>query len=33
MKCPLGGDNTECQNCCYYPDYEWDKKLNDCVRR
>ena len=32
-RCPLGGDETDCKNCVYYPDYEYDESLDDCVRR
>lgn len=30
-ECPHGGDNTDCESCSYYPDYHWDKDLQDCV--
>ena len=31
--CPLGGDNTNCGDCSYYPDFAWSNKHNDCMRQ
>ena len=30
-RCPLDGDETDCQSCVYYPDYKWDSITQDCV--
>lgn len=31
--CPYGGDETHCEECVYYPDYEWSEEDGDCLRR
>lgn len=28
--CPLGGDNNDCENCVYYPDYKWSDEVEEC---
>ena len=33
IECRLGGDNTDCPSCWYYPDYEWDENELDCMKR
>lgn len=33
LECPFGGDNTNCQSCVYYPDFEWSSEQEDCVRK
>lgn len=30
-ECPFGGDNTDCPSCAYYPEYQWNKKKQDCL--
>lgn len=32
-ECELGGDNTDCKSCAYYPDFEWDPDSGYCKRR
>ncbi len=29
-KCNLEGDNTNCGNCVYYPDYQWNETTGYC---
>ena len=31
-ECPLGGDNTSCKSCGYYPDFEWNNDTLECER-
>ena len=31
-ECPNGGDNTDCGNCAYAPDYKWSEKELDCIK-
>lgn len=32
-ECPHDGDNTNCESCAYYPDYEWDPIKGDCIKK
>lgn len=32
-ECNLGGDNTKCGDCAYYPDYEWNNDDEECMRK
>jgi hypothetical protein len=29
-ECPLGGDSRKCEECAYYPDYEFNSKTGEC---
>lgn len=31
--CPLEGDNKNCYNCAYYPDFGWSEEHLDCMRQ
>ena len=31
-ECPHGGDNTDCGNCAYSPEFAWDDDAGDCMR-
>jgi len=33
LECELNGDKNNCQECVYYPDYEWDEDKKHCCRR
>ena len=32
-ECNLGGDNTLCKECAYYPEYEWSEPDEACMTR
>jgi hypothetical protein len=31
--CPLGGDADHCDECAYYPDYNYNEHTGECERR
>jgi hypothetical protein len=33
LECPLGGDETNCHECAYGPDYEFNKNTGECELR
>ena len=28
--CPYEGDSSNCEDCVYYPDYEYNKRTDEC---
>lgn len=30
--CPFKGDNKHCEECAYYPEFQWNDLVKDCCR-